>query len=359
MKVRFTQQQQAADVSRGMKVPYAPGRRNAAQWRWYLILVLVASPFAYLVYNLLYPLVVVTAPGFIHLDKEVLTAAAEGVVKSIHVRIGDKVVAGQPLVDLFSPRLEDRIQAIRAAIEQSSATARKAPSSGANKSQDGVVALYRQQMDEALRVVERQQQRVDVIKKLFGQGAATAAEVNALAVQLESARHTLVQAQLDLKAAEQKNLSQEVPEPEPMPDRQQLLDQLAKLEEQQRQLVMRASQDGTVLDTPVEIGKNVTPGEVMALVGTRTQPHVLAYLQPRSVKAASAGVTATVSIPGIRSKLARVREQPSQARRLPADLSSVIGTRDVMVLVTLDFSEPLPPERAVEGLPVEVRFHRF
>ena len=122
---------------------------------------------------------------------------------------------------------------------------------------------------------------------------------------------------------------------------------------------MMASQDGTVLDTPVEIGKNIAAGEVVALVSMPAPPQVLAYLDPRSVQTATPGRLATVSIPGGLSVEARVREQPSQARRLPADFGSAIGTRDIMVLVTLDFTAPLPPERAVEGLPVEVRFHRF
>ena len=359
MKVRFTPQQTASDVSRGVKVPYGPGRRKAAQWRWYLILAIVCSPFAYLLFTMFYPLVVVSAPGFIHLEKEVLTAASDGVVKVIHVRTGDRVRAGQPVVELTSPKLEERILAIKSAIAHSDQTDDKTRPAAPNRQADSLLTLYRQQVEDAARVVARQQQRVEVVRQLFVQGAATAAEVNAVAVQFEAARHTLVQAQLDFKAAELKNLALDVSQPEAMPSRQQLLDQLARLEQQQRSLVMMASQDGTVLDTPVEIGKNIAAGEVVALVSMPAPPQVLAYLDPRSVQTATPGRLATVSIPGGLSVEARVREQPSQARRLPADFGSAIGTRDIMVLVTLDFTAPLPPERAVEGLPVEVRFHRF
>lgn len=358
MKVRFTPQPEASDISRGVKVPYAPGKRKAAPWRWYLILALVSSPFVYLLYTMLYPVVMITAPGFIHLDKEMLTASSEGVVKAIYARVGDRVVAGQVLVELTSPRLEERIQETRAAITRSRTPPDKTTANVSGPGQ-GLVTLYRQQLAEAEQVVARQRQRVEVVRRLFAQGAATAAEVNALSVQLEAARHTVIQARLDLKGAELKNLAPAGGDSEPMSERGQLREQLARLLEQQQSMVLQAPRDGILMDTPVEIGKKVAPSDLVALIGVPTHPHVLAYMSPRSVNSARPGQLATVRIPGGPSMEARVREQPSQARRLPADFSSVIGARDIMLLVTLDFNEPLPPERAVEGLPVDVRFHRF
>ena len=67
MKVRFTPPPQA-EVSRGMKVPYGPGRRPAVQWRWLVILALVASPFVYLLFSLAWPYLMVTAPGVVTLS---------------------------------------------------------------------------------------------------------------------------------------------------------------------------------------------------------------------------------------------------------------------------------------------------
>ena len=85
MKVRFTPPPQA-EVSRGMKVPYGPGRRPAVQWRWLVILALVASPFVYLLFSLAWPYLMVTAPGVVVLGKESVTAASAGVVHTVQVR---------------------------------------------------------------------------------------------------------------------------------------------------------------------------------------------------------------------------------------------------------------------------------
>ena len=100
-------------------------------------------------------------------------------------------------------------------------------------------------------------------------------------------------------------------------------------------------------------------GQPLVLIGTRGRPNVRAFLQPQDVKIVEPGHGAAVSIPGGPSVKARVRTQPTQARRLPADFSSLIGTRNIMVLVRLGFVEPLPVERSVEGLSVDMRFHRF
>ena len=99
---------------------------------------------------------------------------------------------------------------------------------------------------------------------------------------------------------------------------------------------------GTILDLPADTGKMTAFGEPLVLIGTRDRPYVRAYLRPQAVKIGEPGHGATVSIPGGLSVESRVRTRPTQARRLPADFSSVIGTRDIMVLVRLDFVGPLP-----------------
>jgi len=50
MKVRFVKPE-ASDPNRdrGVEVPYAPGKRHLARWRWYLILLVVSSPFLFFV----------------------------------------------------------------------------------------------------------------------------------------------------------------------------------------------------------------------------------------------------------------------------------------------------------------------
>ena len=359
MKIRFSsREKQPADVSRGMKVPYGPGRRAVAHWRWWLILTLVLSPFFYLAYTMLFPLLVMTAPGFITLEKETLTTATESVVERITVHPGDRVRRGQVLAELAAPKLDEQIELLHKMLEPMNSFGFGTDEATFRFNRIG---LYRQQEEHAARAVTHHEQRLATVTRLFGQGAATAAEVNAVRSQLDGARHTLIQAQLQRAEAEQQAIwpaTLPTLTPGTIRDHELLRQQLGRLQAQRQQLHLRAGDEGTVLEILVEVGTVLAPGQGVMVLGRQTQSMIVAYLQPSQVKRVQPGLEATVEVAGGPSLQARVREQPSQATRLPAQLSSAIGSRDTMVLVTLDPIDPLPPERAIEGLPVRVRFHR-
>lgn len=349
MNIRFSQrEQQPADVSQGMKVPYTPGRRAVASWRWWIILALVASPFFYLLYQLVLPLVVVTAPGVVVLDKETLVAVTESVVDRVLVQPGERVRRGQEVARLSAPKLEQQIETVETMLE---------PVSGSLAGPKRL-ALYRQQELHAARAVAHQEQRLAVVARLRAQGAATEAEVNAIRSQLDAARHVLVQAQLERTEAEGQAAVPSSPATGAPLSREQLQRQLPLLQAQRQQLTLVADGDGTVLEILAERGSVLDAGAGVLVIGRQERPHVEAYMRPEQVKWVSAGTRATVTVAGDLSLEATVRDAPGQTRRLPAELSSAIGSREMMVLVTLDPVKPLPVQQAIEGLPVRVRFHR-
>ncbi|MBP7517655.1 MAG: HlyD family efflux transporter periplasmic adaptor subunit [Desulfobulbus sp.] len=333
MKVRFTPPPQA-EVSRGMKVPYGPGRRNAAQWRWHLILVLVASPFVYLLFSLAWPYLTLTAPGVVVLDRENVVAAGAGTVHTLHLRPGDPVEVGQPLVTLVSAALDERIAA--------------AP-----------LAPLEELLQLAEHTARRQAGRLAVVQGLLAKGAATVAEVEAAAAEADSARRSLLQTRREVLAARSEG-APAAPAESVSPDRQRLRERLAALERERQGLVTRAPLAGRLLDLPVETGQQVAPGTVLAQVAVPGRAQVEAYLRPAALGKATPGREVTVRLPDGRSVLARVREQPSRVRQLPAGFAAAAtDSRDPMLLVTFDLAEPLPVALAIQGLPVEVRFPRF
>ena len=368
MKVSFSPKQRPApDVKHGIQVPYAAGRRNALQWRWYLILTLVASPFIYLLFKIFWPYIVLSAPGYISLHKTIVTSSVNGVVQQVLVKDGEVVSIGQQLAQIAAPQLDQRIGELRSQIDPApSSSLPPTPNHGRRESQAGdIMALHRQLVDQALRAVDFQQQRVYKVKLLFEQGAATAAEVNAVSAQFDAAQHTLTQARLDLATAQSSlratppPASQQANSQKKLKSQEELNQTLRQIEADRENCAPRAPQAGIVLEMAATKGKIMNAGEYLALIGRPEYPQVVAYIRPESAVAVSVGRKATVTLPGGPSLLAQVHELPTQARRLPADLSSVIGTRDVMVIVTLDIIDPFPADRAIENLPVDVRFHRF
>ena len=95
----------------------------------------------------------------------------------------------------------------------------------------------------------------------------------------------------------------------------------------------------------------------MLLLGRIDKPSVVAYLDPKYAKYALAGRTATVKLPGGNAIKATVREDANLSKRLPADLSSPISSRDLMILVKLDFLGPIPAEKSIDGMPVSMRYN--
>ncbi len=359
MKIQFTPPPRQADVNHGMKVPYAPGRRNITPWRWYVILATVLSPFLYLIYTLVLPFVVILAPGFVSLHKESVTTVLPGTVSSVLTHVGERIKEGQVLLEIIDPKAVEQLAALRHTLASEEERGQEMP-----KAQDAPVEndiqLYQQQVQLAEKIWRQQQQRLTTIKRLFAQGAATRAEVNAVQAQADSAEHDVLQARLTVQAASQRTGMPIPKNDQPAFDRQELERQRAGLEAQRLRQI-RARYAGVILDIPVETGKSVSAGEILAVIGTDGSPQVTAYVKPQYGARIQAGTKAEVEFPGGPSLPATVHNQPTQARRLPADLSSMIGTRDIMLLVTLDLQgdPPIPPERIVEGLPVEVRFHRF
>jgi cobalt-zinc-cadmium efflux system membrane fusion protein len=210
----------------------------------------------------------------------------------------------------------------------------------------------------AEQAARRQGERLAVVQGLLAEGAATAAEVEAAAAEADSARRSLLQTRREVLAA--RSGGAPVAPAVVSPDRPRLQERLAALERERQGLVARAPLAGRLLDLPVETGQQVAPGTVLAQVAVPGWAQVEAYLRAAALAKATPGREVTVRLPDGRSVQARVREQPSRVRHLPAGLAAVANnSRDPMLLVTLELAEPLPVALAIQGLPVEVRFPRF
>jgi len=52
MKISFQKKDKDPAMVQGLRVPYAPARRKAAQWRWYVILLIVSSPLLFFLFKM-------------------------------------------------------------------------------------------------------------------------------------------------------------------------------------------------------------------------------------------------------------------------------------------------------------------
>ena len=80
------------------------------------------------------------------------------------------------------------------------------------------------------------------------------------------------------------------------------------------------------------------------------------YLDLKYTKYALGGNQCTVKFPNGKTIRAQVRKSPTLTRRLPSDLSSPLGDRELKILVKLDFLSPISSAESIDGLPVTVHF---
>ncbi len=350
MKVRFrSPKRHAPDREHGVRVPYASAKRPIARWRWYLVLLLVSAPLLYLMAQILYSTMVVTAAGFVTLEKVPVNSQIAGSVCDVTVQVGEDVPPGRVLATLESAELQQRERLLRAEAAARE-TAAPVPS--------GASALQEMEKSLALarRVVDYQASYLEKVRFLYRQGAATIAELRLAESQLNQAESDLQQMRSSLALRRLEDLRLQAPD-RPFETRGRLIEvELQAVLDQQSRLTHRSPVRGRVLEIFVETGQNLAQGQPILMLGNLDKVYIQAYLDTRARKYAHAGRKAVARYKDGRKVEVVVRQKPELTARLPSAVVPALGEREFMLLVLLDFVDPVSPDDVVDNLPVTVRF---
>jgi multidrug resistance efflux pump len=350
MKVRFrSSKQQTPDREQGMRVAYAPAKRVMARWRWYLILLLVSAPLIYLLGQILYGWLMITAPAYVALRKVPINSPLPGILTYRPVLEGQTVQPGTVLTRLKSPDL-DRREAVLAAELNAREKALVLMSTRANQNDvDRRLAL-------AAEVVIFQRGHRDDVQFLFDQGAATRAELNLAENQLREALLHYETVQFDAARLQAQVNRVSIPNEETLVRLEVLRAELGALGEAREALELRSPLAGRVLEIFAEIGQSLAPGDPVLMIGDTAHLEIHAYLAPRYVAYAKKGQPVAVHFKEGHRMSGVVIRNPEVTRRLPAAVSSPLGSRENKLLVPIVLTETASPGTLVEGLPVTVRF---
>jgi len=350
MKVRFrSSKQQAPEREQGIRVAYAPAKRVMARWRWYLILLLVSAPLIYLLGQLLYGWLMITAPAYVALRKVPINSPLSGIVADRPVMEGQVVPSGAVLARLKSPAI-DRREAILTAELNAREKAFMLPGTIADQ------ADAHRRLALAVEVVTFQRRHRDDVQFLFDQGAATRAELNLAENQLREALLYHENVQFDLNRLQTQIHRVSVPDENALVRLEVLRAELGALGETRAALELRSPLTGRVLELFADIGQSLAPGDPVLMLGDASHLEIHAYLAPRYAAYARKGQSVTVSFQeGLRLSGVVIRN-PEVTRRLPAAVSSPLGSRGNKLLVPIVLTETPSAGILVEGLPVTVRF---
>lgn len=348
MKPRFySTARTAPDETNGLKVPYAPAKRQPPKWGWYLILLVVSSPLIYFGVTATYSLIAVTAPGNVILKQYELRSTRSGYVKRILSQLGDEVQPGQQLVELADPVLDKKQLRIKGDL-----------ASLGDRNDVRALTLegrLREQVALAQRLLRHREQSARTFQGLFQQGAATFAEVQVAQAQVIEATANLSHAHADLVAEQRQKLPKE--DPQFLGEKARIDTEMEVLDQERGQLPQVANYAGRVIDIYVNEGEFVGAGAQLMLIGMLEAPMIVAYLEPKHTRAIERGSAATIRFPDGTRVAARVAGQPVLTQRLPADLVNTFGIRPMSVMLKLAPETVWPREDRIHGLPVDVRFH--
>lgn len=351
MKIRFRSPKQLApDREQGVKVPYAPAKRAATRWRWYLILLLVSLPLLYLVGQILFSWLVVKAPGYVSLGAVQINSTAAGQLAALPVAVGDRVAAGDVLARVSSAELDRREAVLTAELNALGAQQPAAELTA------GAEPLLLQRLELAAGVVEHWRQNRDDVRFLFEHGAATRAELNQAQSQLHQAELHLAGLRADLATRQLESARRQAPDPGRETRMEVLRAALRAIDDERALQAVASPLNGRILDVLAAEGQALATGTPLLLLGDLEKVSIFAFLAPRHARYARENQPVTIIMGDGRRLGGRVSRAPELTRRLPAAMSSPLGSRDLMLLVPVMPDQSLDARDLVEGLPVTVRF---
>lgn len=358
MKVRFVKPEMGdPNRDRGVTVPYAPGKRALARWRWYLILLVVGSPFIFFVGQALYTSVTIHAPGFVAQEQLTVRSSTPGYVEEVFVKPLDTVKQGDPVARIGNDALTSRAAQLRAELAQLQGVAAHGSDSGPAPLSP---AAFDTDLNTARDARDRAQERVNTIEGLMQQGAATEAELTAARNQYDQASSKLgeLYRTMDLQthaAPGSNNNAVEV--------QTHIVSLRAELSDIQNQLgntLVRAPKAGRIVDIAVVKGDQLANGSKVAMLAPVDGAlHIDAYIPPKDSLYAAPGVNATVVFPDGTSRQAVVTEVPQIAAEVPKAQSALLGEAEMGLLVRMQFADSgvINQRPLTDGLPVKVEFH--
>ncbi|WP_371185902.1 HlyD family secretion protein [Thalassotalea maritima] len=343
MKIQFQTEKQKNPIRNdGFDVMYAPAKRVAFRFRWYLLVLLILSPLVIFGWHLLDDELLVQADGILTTQPVVLHAPQPVFVKKIKVRDGDSVTAKDILVELSSPVVERQY----ALLQTKHNTFKELHQKGLQN----LELLYNQQI-ASLKASDRDSKRLSAKYKDYQQRGVLPLSDRLLIEQTDvQSKNRYQQALISFESAVSQHRNG--------PLAKTVLDiELALAEAQARSEMLNlvAPKGGLINEVLVEEGEFLGEGEPILTLSNLTEPVVIVYLQPKRMDYAKIGQTATIKFPNGDKYEGKINRPVQMTQQLPPSLTGPFDVSKAMIKITLDIS-PVP-KHMVEGLPVKVRFH--
>ncbi len=375
MKVKFDKPAAQPELDDGVKVEYAPAKRPFPVLRWYLILLIVASPIIYFIGTILTDKVSIRASGFVSLDLVQIRSPQEGRVTAFNIAVRDMVKVAQPLASIAPPSfiLEQRAREQRNREQARLKTYKAQTELYQEKKRNAILARESAEvrilsLNQSLSLSKEQlvhhRKRYENTLKLKQQGAATAAETEQAKQHLNNAKRQYYNdtAAIEKERANIANaeavLFSAAP---PLPDSQvsvlaKTSDASVEQELDSDSAIVKSPIEGRVVEIVAAENQYMQTGEDILVIASMQEGTITAYLEAKHSDYAKVGQPARIRIAEGKTLDATIVALPKVAKKLPAEFANAFGVRPLTIVVELQTNEPLPENYQIHGLPVEIKF---
>lgn len=326
MKVRFTSnKEREPTVDGGLKVIYAPSKRIAYRLRWYLIVLLVASPVIWFAAKMISGIVFLDAPARTLQPVTEIRALESGVIRHLPVQIGDQVAADTLLITLDNPALMAQHQAISDTLHLNSLS-----STPSERLQQNLLQL-----------LERARLRSIELERLVSIGAATRGELAQARDLLNDRQVTLAEFERQIEPTNEQQLFSK---------RNQ--NELIVLEKRLAQLDIKAKNDSIIRDIAIHEGESVGPGTLLMQLQHNNNVEIEVFLDARQRELARLGQPLKLRLPDGNWLDAQVTSEPRFVTRIPSNMRSAFGANDSALMLKVETIEPLAQQWQLDNLPL-------
>lgn len=334
MKIRFDARSQS-DPTRvgGMTVPYAPAKRAFSRWRWYLVLILAASPLLFFVVKSIFSVIFIEAPGVVSLNQVAVNAPSPGIVSKVTVHSGMRVNTGDSIAYLTDPQLVER----KTIITNEISTIRQL----SGPRQNGALLL-------AQKIEKRLAEQAAIMRRLMLQGAATRAEVNDIETRHDAALRDLEMARRDNRPVE---LSSEA-----RARLTALESELQNIRIAEGRLAVTAPAPGAILEVFAAQGESLAQGAPLAVITEEGLVSITAFLPAADIRWIEIGEKASAHFADGTVATLTVVSAASATQRMPSALASSFLSPEQVIPIILTPDVSLPASALRQNMPCTVYF---
>jgi multidrug resistance efflux pump len=345
MKMRFDKQEQGFynQYSQGLlqTEPTKP-KIKLTSWCFYVLLLAICSPLIFFLFKFGVYLFTVHVTGYVTLPQIEIRASEEGNVAKMSVKLGQHIVAGQPLCQLDQAELKKKANLLQSELDYLLN----------NPASKGLNTVKQTNLDFAVAQKNYMKKRVDEVTLLFNRGAATEAEMKVAKFQYEEALNRLD----DLKASMSRAKDVTLQMQSSLKNHEELrIKELAlekeKLELRAKALSVVAPVAGSIAEIFVAEGHYVSRGDLIFTVTKNEKMHISVHLAPEHIKYTHVGQTANVVFADGEKATAKIVKTSNLEKSTPSN--TLISNQDTTA--KLEFTQPIK-QKLMNGLPVEVFF---